>query len=132
MRSGDGHGEKFSRRQEAAIAALLSETTVAAAAKTARVGEATLARWLKDPQFGERYRQARKQVLEIAVARLAKIAQDAVATLHEVASNSQSPASSRVTAARAIIETALKTVEIEDIQQRLSELEKSVKSKKEV
>ena len=132
MRSGDGHGEKFSRRQEAAIAGLLSEPTIEAAAKNARVGEATLARWLKDPQFAERYRQARKQALEIAIARLAKIAQDAVTTLHEVASNLQSPASSRVTAARSILEISIRAIGIQEIEERLTALEKSVKSKKEV
>jgi len=43
-----GHGEKLSRKQEQAIAALLTCPTIEQAAKAAGVGETTLWRWLQD------------------------------------------------------------------------------------
>ena len=76
-----GHGEKRSRTEEAAISALLSEPNIAAAAKRAGVGQATLRRWLQDRDFDERYRTARRQVLEQATARLQRAATDAADAL---------------------------------------------------
>ena len=46
-----GHGEKLTRKQEQAIACLLAEATLTAAASHCGIGEATLRRWLRDPQF---------------------------------------------------------------------------------
>jgi hypothetical protein len=76
-----GHGEKLSRKQEGAIAALLSETTVSAAAERAGVSEVTLWRWLKLPGFMADYRAARRQVVEKAVAQLQQSAWAASTTL---------------------------------------------------
>src|SRR5580698_4573930 len=46
-----GHGSKFSRKKEAAVAALLSQRTIDEAAKTAGIGTQTLHRWLKCRNF---------------------------------------------------------------------------------
>jgi hypothetical protein len=55
-----GHGEKRSRRGEAAIAALLTEPTIEAAAAKARISVRTLKYWLRQPRFQAAYRQARR------------------------------------------------------------------------
>lgn len=65
-----GHGDKLARKQEQAIAALLSEPTVRDAARKAGVGEATLSRWMGLDEFREEYRSARRQVLEGAITNL--------------------------------------------------------------
>jgi hypothetical protein len=62
-------------------------------------------------------------MLESAINRLRRFATDAVTTLHEVATDVESPASSRVAASKAILDTALKAVELEDVESRLSALE---------
>jgi len=46
----NGHGEKLTRKQDAAIGALLSKPTITGAAGAVGVGEATLRRWLKEPE----------------------------------------------------------------------------------
>lgn len=119
-------GEKFSRKQEQAIAALLAEPTVEKAAKAAGIGFATLRRWLKDEVFQERYRTAKKQTLDAVMGRLRQIAGEAVETLREVAVNQEAPASSRVAAARAVIDTMIKVVEAEELEGRLTAVEKAV------
>ena len=53
-------GVKFGRKQEEAIAALLTQRNVEEAARTAGVGTRTLLRWLKMPEFDAAYRQARR------------------------------------------------------------------------
>ena len=79
--NGTGHGEKLSRKREQAIAALLAEPTLAAAAGALGVSDRTLRNWLKRSTFRAAYREARRQVVEGAIARLQQATTDAVACL---------------------------------------------------
>jgi hypothetical protein len=54
-----GKQGKFGRKQEEAIAALLTQRNVEEAARSAGIGTRTLLRWLKVPEFQAAYRQAR-------------------------------------------------------------------------
>jgi hypothetical protein len=76
-----GLGENLTRKQELAIAALLSEPTVAAAAEKAGVSEVTLWRWQKQPEFLAAYRLARRETMEKATAFLQQSAWAASTTL---------------------------------------------------
>jgi hypothetical protein len=102
-----GHGEKLSRRQEAAIAALLTETTHAAAAAAAGIGEATLRRWLQLPPFRAAYRRARRQLVEAAVGRIQAATGQAVDTLLAVAKDGKKDGD-RVRAAVALLDHAFR------------------------
>ena len=76
-----GHGDKLARKQEAAIAALLSTPTVADAAREIGVNVASLYRWMQLPEFSAAFRLARRNVVERAVSELQAAAGDAVETL---------------------------------------------------
>lgn len=116
-----GHGEKLSRKQEAAIAAPLACPTIGEAATQAGVGEVTLWRWLKRPQFQAGYRLARRRVVEAAIGRLQHAATEAVATLQR---NLTSGAPSvEVRAAKAILDQATKAIELMDLVERVEVLE---------
>ena len=116
-----GSGENLSRKQEQAVAALLTEPTVAAAAERAGVSEVTLWRWLKLADFVAAYRAARRQVVEKAIAQLQQSSWAASTTLLKLlASNSDSV---RLRAAVAILDQANKGVELIDLEERLSVLE---------
>jgi hypothetical protein len=65
-----GHGAKFGRKKEEAIAALLSQRSIEDAARVAGVGVTTLLRWLKIPEFRDEYLKARREAVEQASARL--------------------------------------------------------------
>jgi hypothetical protein len=123
-RTHQGHGEKRSRKEEAAIAALLEQPTLKAAALAAGISEATLFRWLQDPEFSGRYRAARRAALSRATARLQHASAQAVETLMAVMSDAGTPASARVTAARTVLELAARAVEIEDLQAKIALLER--------
>lgn len=120
-----GHGEKLSRKQEQAIAALLLQPTIGDAAKSIGVGEVTLWRWLKREDFQSAYMQAKKEAVAQAVARLQQITSKAVDTLQAIMEDVEAPASSRVTAARVVLETSLKAIELEDLAARVEQLEKA-------
>jgi transposase len=76
-----GHGQKLDARQEALVAALLTEPTQAKAAEKAGVSEATLYRWLALPEFRTAYRQVRRQLVEGTVGRIQQVTCKAVETL---------------------------------------------------
>ena len=80
-----GHGQKLTRKQEALIAALLTEPTYAAATAKAGVGEATLYRWLQLPAFRAAYDEARRELVKSAIGRMQAGTGQAVETLLKVA-----------------------------------------------
>ncbi len=112
------------RQREAALSGLLCSSTIAKAAESARISEATLLRWLKtDETFKADYQAARREVVSHAVAQLQRSCGGAVSVLCAVASDKEAPASSRVGAARAILDFSFRSCELEDLQQRLEALE---------
>jgi len=65
-----GHGAKFTRKKEEAIAALLVQRNVEEAARAAGIGTQTLLRWLKLPEFVREHRKARREAVHQSIARL--------------------------------------------------------------
>jgi hypothetical protein len=74
-------GSKIGRKQESAIAALLTAHTHAEAAAATGISESTLQRWLRLPEFVAAYRGARRAAVESAVAQLQLTSGEAVETL---------------------------------------------------
>ena len=118
-----GHGQKRERLEDRALAALLSEPTIGQAAATAGVSESTLLRWLAEPSFKSRYRDARRQVVELAVAGLQQATSDAVATLGR--NLHCGVPSSEIAAAKAVLDFAVKGVELIDLAERVEALEQA-------
>ena len=117
-----GHGEKLTRKAEQAVAALLQFPTIPEAAKAAGVSERTLYGWLQEEGFREQYRSARTEVVRHAVTMVQRASGEAVEVLRDVMNSPESPTSSRVSAAKTILELALKAVELEDLESRLEAL----------
>lgn len=118
-----GHGAKFGRKKEEAIAALLSERTIEEAARTCGTSPKTLLRWLKVPEFQSAYLEARGQALGQSNARLQQAASAAVTTLLKLMLSPDAPAATRVRAAQSVVELAQKGFELDSLELRLSRLE---------
>jgi hypothetical protein len=103
-----GHGEKQTRKQQAAIAALLTAPTIPAAAAQIGVNERTLRRWLQLPEFRAAYRQARRELLEGAINRMQSASGAAVDTLLAVATNTEAKAADRLRAAGLLLDHAFR------------------------
>jgi hypothetical protein len=116
---------KLTRKQEALIAALLTEPTHAAAAAKAGVSEATLHRWLHLLEFQAAYRLARRGIVETAVGRLQQSASKAVEALERNLACGHP--GSEIRAALGIISHAVQAVELLDLVERLEELERLMK-----
>ena len=116
-----GHGERLSRFEELAIACLLSERSIPRAARAARMDVDTLRRWLRDPAFQAAYRDARRMVVEQAVARLQQSTGKAAKVLHE-ALDAAKPGD-RIRAANSILDHAIGAIELTDLLARIEALE---------
>ena len=123
-----GHGAKFSRKMEEAVVALLSQRNQEEAARVVGVGVATLLRWQKLPEFQAAYRMARRQAVGQAVARLQQTTGAAVTTLQKLMVDSNTGASIKARVAEAILALAIKGIETEDMEVRLSELERAAEA----
>ena len=119
-----GHGAKFGRKQEEAIAALLGQRNIDEAAKSIGVASNTLLKWMKVPEFQAAYREARRAAFGQAVARLQQASGAAVSTLLKIMVDANAPHSTRVRAADSVLDHSAKAIEIEDIEARVSELER--------
>jgi hypothetical protein len=113
----------LSRKQEQAVAALMANPTLEAAAGAMKVNPVTLTRWLRVPAFQDAYRDARREAVTHAVATIQAATSEAVETLRAIMRDGNAPAGSRVAAARTILDTALKAVELEDLAARVEALE---------
>jgi transposase-like protein len=112
---------KLSHREDVALVALLTEATIANAAQRVGVGEATIYRWLQQPDFQAKYRAVRRQLLENAITQLQSVAGEAVGTLVRNLYCGHAP--TEVRAAMALLGLAVKSVELIDTQERLAALE---------
>jgi len=125
-----GHGSKFTRKMEEAVAALLTQRNHEEAARVAGISTATLLRWQKQPEFEKAYRQARRDAFGQSISRLHQMSAAAVATLGKLMVDPSTPPSTRVRAAEAIITHGAKAIELEDLEGRITALEHAAESSK--
>ncbi len=127
-----GHGAKFARKKEQAIVALLTQRNLEEAARSIGIDPKTLLRWMKEPEFDAAYREARRAAFGQSIARLQQGTSAAATTLLKIMIDASTPASVRVRAADSIFNHAAKALEIEDIEARLSELERAAEASKQM
>ena len=108
-------------KQEKVLAALMSETTLALAAKKAGVSEVTLWRYLQAPLFRRAYLHARRQLVEETVTLLQRASKKAVATL--IRNMDCGSHSVEVAAARSVLDSAFRGVELMELEERIRGLE---------
>jgi hypothetical protein len=122
-----GHGEKLSRKQDQVITALVTCASIPEAAAQCGLADVTLRRWLKQEPFQAAYREARRAVVQHAITQVQRATGEAVETLRSVMQDAEAPASAKVSAAKTILETAVKAVELEDLEARIVALEAAQK-----
>ena len=114
-----GRGRKSA--DQAIIVALAAGRTVERAAQTAGVGETTVYRRLRNPEFCQQVNKARAAFTERATAQLSAASTAAVRTLRQLL-KSESDAV-RLAAARSILELGTKMREANELEQRIIALE---------
>lgn len=109
-------------KHEIAIANLLSSPTIDQAAKKTGIATSTLQKWLADPDFKQRYRDAQRQILEHTIGVFHAGTVEAAAVLRDVMHDAEAKGSERVSAAKAWVEFANKGHEYYTMRSELDEL----------
>jgi len=125
-----GNGSKLRPKQEEAILALLTNRSVEDAARAVKVGIRTLYRWQQDPEFDKAYRKARRASFGQGTARLQQASGAAVSSILKIMLDQHAPASTKLRAADLVLSHGAKAIEIEDIEARVSELERAAEEAK--
>lgn len=114
----------MTNRQQRALAALIRSPTTREAAVEAKIGYSTLRKWLQtDGEFREAYQEELSQLVEEAGRSVRAGMTDAAEALRRIATDPDAPSSARVAAAKAILDSGLRIVEITDVISRLEALE---------
>jgi len=121
--AGSGHGEKYSRLKDAALAALLTHGSITTAAKAAGLDAETLRAWTKRADFANDYRAVRREVVVAAQSKAATLLTESVGVLAKIIRDKKASPSSRIAAVRLVVEMTQGLLE-DDNEARLAELEK--------
>ena len=111
-------------KQKRALAALLSAPTKREAAKIAEISYPTLRRWItQDEDFRREYEAELAALLESAAEQVRHGMLDAVTTLRGIVADDEAPQSTRVAAAKTILDSGMRLIEAADFEARLTALE---------
>ena len=113
-------------QQRRAIAAMLTERDIRAAALKAEISERVLYRWLDLPEFKAELQAASRQAIDTAILRLSELSGQAVETLREVMTDTATSAGTRVQAANIALARLLDLRELQELEERLQRIEKEL------
>lgn len=112
-------------QRERVLNALLTHTTVQAAAESIGMPLRTMYSVMAKPEFKEELREHRQKVVEASCTALQTNMGKATDVLVEIMHDETQPARDRVAAARSIIEFGIESAKFVDILPRLEALEKA-------
>jgi len=120
-------GRKVSRA--ALITALISCPNIKEAAKHCGIAEKTAHAWLRDPEFQAELRMVQDALTREAMSRVIGSVGKAVDVLESIMQDEETAPAPRVSAAKTILEQALKIYDLENVKRRLDALEKESNGK---
>ena len=117
------NNQKITRKKRLAILALVESPTIRQAAEKSSIGESTIYRWLKDSDFKHALHGEQQRLLEHTLLRVQNVGGDAVTALAKIINDDETPASARVSAAKAVLDMSIKAFEMSEILRRIEDLE---------
>lgn len=114
------------RGENAVILALAQGRSTDEAGKAGGVTGRTVRRWLEDPSFAARVSEVRVQILDRTVGALVDASTEAVATLRELMTSSESD-NVRMRAALGILDAAVTMRESLELERRIAALEDAMR-----
>jgi len=114
-------------RTEQTVAAILSHPTLAKSARALGINEATLWRRMQAPELRCALQDARRRISQQTLLRLQTTFTGAIDTLSEIMNNVGESGSTRVSAARTLLDAAAKALEADELRQRIECLERLIR-----
>jgi len=124
--SDKNEGQNLSERQLKAIPHLVASSTYEKGCRKARISRNTYYEWMKDPVFKAELRRQRDNVIEEALETLKFSMTNAVKVLVELLDTTENEYLKR-NVAKDIIGYVIKAKELEDLDQRITEIEKLIR-----
>ena len=115
---------------ENAVYHLLTSPTYAEAARRANVSESTLLRLRKKSEFQEVLNALKKEMFSEAMQKAQSYFKEMLEVLRTIALNEQATDSSRVSAAKGILEMGIQLRNMEEIEAKILALERAVMNHK--
>jgi AcrR family transcriptional regulator len=112
--------------KEKVLVALIETSSIRDAAMKTGISEPTIYRYLQDKEFLAEYRNARRQTVETAIAKMQSAASEAVDRLKELQYTENPAVAARC--AQIIFENSVKGLETTDILERLENLENALET----
>ncbi len=122
--------QNLSTKQEKALLALLSEPTIATAAKKVGITERTLYRWLAEPCFKEVYHDACRSLVQQTMSQLQIASTSALSVTLSIMNNANEKSNIRLIAAKTVLDGAMKVLEIRGLEEKITFLEMAVEQMK--
>ncbi|MGX2945866.1 phage replication protein [Enterococcus alishanensis] len=113
-------------RQDRFLKALLEAPNIEKACEMAKINKTTGYKYLKDDKFMNEYRKLRREAMQQVTARLQKSSEEAVDVLKEIMNDKKATTSARVQSAKNVLEIAYRSIELDDIQERIETIESSI------
>jgi hypothetical protein len=122
------HADSLSPRQSRVISILVQARTMEEGAKLGGVSKTTVYSWLRTPFFREELTRRKNEVMNVALENLKSQVEKAVSVLATLLDSSNETI--RRYCANDILTHALKAKELQDIEERLSGIERIVYEKR--
>ena len=123
--------DRVKHNPEKVIVALLNESSISRAANKLKMDESTIFRMMKNPDFMSAYNDAKRRMLDNTLNAIQSASGEALNTLKMIMIDPSVQASTRVSAAKTILELSLRAFESQQMDQRISDIEKAITSKDE-
>lgn len=117
--------QNLTKNQLKVIPLVLESKTITEGMKKARISKTTFYEWLKNPDFKAEFVRQRQEIIDLALHELKTSTSEAVKVLRELLKAEGE--SVRLRTAQAILDNVFKSIELENIEKRLEDLERRLK-----
>jgi len=119
---------ELTTNQVRALRALIECRTMREAAKQSGIGLSSMQRWMShDPAFQQAWKLARQRMMEEAISASQRYSADACHVLARLMQDDTQSGATRVAAARAVLEVALKGLASTELEERVLVLQQQVR-----
>lgn len=118
----------LSNKQLRAIPIILSCKSIAEGCERIKISRESFYSWLRDPVFKAEFIKQRQEIIDLALHELKASTSEAVTVLRELLKAEDE--SVRLRTAQSILGAVLKSIEIENLETRVSLLEEKIKNGK--
>jgi molybdenum-dependent DNA-binding transcriptional regulator ModE len=118
----------MTQKQQKFLKAMMEEQSIAEASKSAGISQTTAYKYLDDGVFKKELQRARRKAVDGISHRLRRLGNDAIDTLRDNLTDAEATPATKNSTAKIILEFIYRSHELENVTERLDELESKIDS----